>query len=90
MSSDQDETATVFEVALLEFSLSCRIAAPFLTDVVMKLGEKAFEAAGSPPIAPQVVVKPQVPEKVNVSARELSQVGILIILFVYFPGNSNS
>jgi len=82
MSFEEHETAKDFEIALLEFSLSCRIAAPCLTDVVLKLGEKAYVAAGSPFVT-QVAEKAQVPADVNVSVTELIQVGFKAVIFLF-------
>lgn len=73
-----NEAANIFEVALLEFSMGCRIAAPILTDVVLTLGEKAYIDAGSPspPVTGATAVTriEQVPLEVSISAIELNEV----------------
>ena len=41
------ERANAFEVALLEFGMSCRLTAKFLSDIAMILGERAHSAKAS-------------------------------------------
>jgi len=49
---------------------------------VLKLGEKAYVAAGSPFVT-QVAEKAQVPADVNVSVTELIQVGFKAEVFLF-------